>query len=176
MKQFRPLLAFGPLLLLIIPFVAMHFSQEVRWDRMDFVIAGFLLLGSGLLLERAWAKASDFTLRAAYGLAIFTGLLLIWVNLAVGLIGSEDNPVNLMYGLVLLTEIIGSITVGFRSTGMFRVMLWTAAIQTLIPVIALTAGWMRPAYLPFELGANALFVVLFVLAAQLFRRASVTTA
>lgn len=175
MKKVRPLLAFAPLSLLLLPLIAMQFTAEVNWGLMDFIIAGLLLLGSGLLLERAWSKTGGFAQRAAFGLAIFAGLLLIWVNLAVGLIGSEDNPVNLMYGLVLLTEIIGSIMVGFRADGMFRVMLWTAAIQTLVPVIALTAGWMRPAYLPFELGANAFFVVLFVLAAQLFRRASVAT-
>lgn len=170
MKSFRPFPAFGPLLLLLVPLIAMQFTSEVNWSVSDFIVAGVLLLGCGLLLERAWSRTGNFAHRLAYGLAIFTGLLLIWVNLAVGLIGSEDNSVNLLYGLVLLTEVFGSLVVRFRPQGMFRVLLLTAAVQTSIPVIALLAGWMRHAYLPFELGANALFVLLFVVSAQLFNR------
>jgi hypothetical protein len=31
------------------------------------------------------------------GLAVGTALFLVWSNLAVGLIGSENNPANMMY-------------------------------------------------------------------------------
>ena len=32
--------------------------------------------------------------RAAVGVAIAAAFILVWMNLAVGIIGSEDNPAN----------------------------------------------------------------------------------
>ena len=37
-------------LLLLIPFIAMQFTNEVKWSLPDFVAAGVLLLGTGLLV------------------------------------------------------------------------------------------------------------------------------
>ena len=38
-------------LILLIPFVAMRFTNEVDWKLLDFTIMGVLLLGTGLLCE-----------------------------------------------------------------------------------------------------------------------------
>jgi hypothetical protein len=35
-------------------------------------------------------------------------MFLVWMNLAVGIIGSEDNPANLMFGGVLALGILGA--------------------------------------------------------------------
>jgi hypothetical protein len=51
--------------------------------------------------------------RAAVGVAIAAAFILVWMNLAVGIIGSEDNPANLMYGGVLAIGIIGAVIARF---------------------------------------------------------------
>ena len=49
--------------------------------------------------------------------------LLIWINLAVGIIGSEDNPANLMYGAVLL---LGLVACGDRAVALSGVLIHEA--------------------------------------------------
>jgi protein-S-isoprenylcysteine O-methyltransferase Ste14 len=43
-------------LLLLIPFLAMQFTSEVNWTLSDFLVAGVLLFGTGLLIELAFRK------------------------------------------------------------------------------------------------------------------------
>ena len=45
-------------------------------------------------------------------MAIVAAFLLIWINLAVGINGSEDNPANLMYGGVLTVGVFDRILRG----------------------------------------------------------------
>ena len=79
--------------------------------------------------------------RAAVGVALAAAFILVWVNLAVGIIGSEDNPANVMYGGVLAVGIIGAIIARFQPHGMARALVATALAQALVAVIALIAGW-----------------------------------
>jgi bacteriorhodopsin len=74
--------------LLLIPLVAMQFTNEVKWTLFDFVVAGFLLLGTGLLFEFASRKVRNPTYRIAICLTILTTLVLIWLELAVGIFGT----------------------------------------------------------------------------------------
>ena len=70
--------------LLLIPLAA-----GFPWSRFDFVIAGVLLLGTGLAIEVALRMVTDFWLRiAACGLILLV-LFLIWAELAVGLFGTR---------------------------------------------------------------------------------------
>jgi len=162
-------------LLLLVPLVGMQFSQEVVWTLSDFVIAGLLLFSTGFAYELIAHKGGNLAYRAASAATLLTGLLLIWVNLAVGIIGSEDNPANLLYGGVLIVAILGTIFAGLRARNMVRVLLTTALAQFLVPIVALliwkpefTAGVVK------VFGANMLFVVLWLGAAWLFHRASLT--
>lgn len=75
-------------LLLLIPFVAMQFTDEVKWTRFDFLIAGGLLLGTGLLCELVLRKVSKLQTRIAICGAILAALVLIWLELAVGIFGT----------------------------------------------------------------------------------------
>lgn len=68
--------------LLLTPLVAMQFTDEVDWTASDFVIMGVLLLLVGLGFELAARLSSDVVYRAAFGLAVLTGFLLVWVNSA----------------------------------------------------------------------------------------------
>ena len=72
-------------LILLVPLVAMQFTDEVKWDRFDFVVAGGLLLGTGLLYEVAARTLSNPRHRAIAGAGLLMLLLLVWAELAVGI-------------------------------------------------------------------------------------------
>jgi len=160
--------------LLLLPLIAMQFSDEVNWNLVDFVVAGFLLAGIGILYELAARKTSNIEYRAAVGLALAGGLLLIWINLAVGIIGTEDNPANLMYIGVLFVGIIGAFLIRFESRGMVRVLFATALAQAVTVVIALVTGMHETPYSSIGeiLILNVFFIALFIGSAYLFRRAA----
>ena len=163
--------------LLLIPLVAMQFSDEVKWTRFDFAFAGVLLLGSGFAYELIARKSGHIGYRLAVGMAVVTALLLVWVNGAVGIIGDEDNPANLLYGGVLAVGIIGALVARFRPHGMARALFATALAQALVPVIALmiwkpqATSWEPPGVLGVFV-LNAFFVMLFVGSGLLFRSAA----
>jgi peptidoglycan/LPS O-acetylase OafA/YrhL len=75
--------------LLLIPFIAMKFSDEVKWDGRDFAIAGFLLLGTGLVCELVMRKVKKIRYRLALCAVILAALFVVWAELAVGLIGTR---------------------------------------------------------------------------------------
>lgn len=163
--------------ILSVPLVAMQLSNEVDWSLFDFVLGGALIFGTGLAFELIAGKAGNTAYRAATGLALATGFLIIWINLAVGFIGSEDNPVNLLYLAVLCVGMISAFTSRLRPRGMARAMYATALTQALVPVLAIMI-WKPPvtdeealAGLVGVLFLNAVFVLLFVASGTLFRRA-----
>ncbi len=75
-------------LLLLIPFMAMQFTDEVNWSLFDFVVAGVLLLTTGLLCELVLRKVIKIQHRVILCLAILGVLFLIWAELAVGIFGT----------------------------------------------------------------------------------------
>jgi uncharacterized membrane protein len=79
-----------------------------------------------------------------------------------------------MYFGVLVVGAIGALVAQFRAGGMARALLAMAIAQALVPVIALLIGTpdFAPGVVPV-FALNAVFVMLFVGAALLFRRASV---
>lgn len=116
--------------------------------------------------------------RVAVGIALATTVFLVWMNLGVGLIGSDDNPVNLLYGGVLAVGVIGAFVVRLRPVGMARVLFMMALTQAFVPVIALLVSNLRLSSRDAVmgvlgvLGVNACFVLLFVASALLFRHAA----
>lgn len=126
--------------LLLLPLVAMQFTDEVKWDAFDFVFMGTLMGGVGLGFELAVRKTGNASYRAAAGLALAAVFLLVWINGAVGIIGSENNPANLMYAGVLGIAIVGAIVARFRPQGLALALTLTALAQALAGVIALATG------------------------------------
>lgn len=74
--------------LLSIPLIAMQLSDEVNWKPFDFLIAGILLFGSGLLCELVLRKVPGTTTRVALCVGVLLLLVLVWLELAVGIFGS----------------------------------------------------------------------------------------
>lgn len=160
-------------LILLLPLVAMQFTDEVNWDVADFAIFGALLVGVGFTYELTAKMRGDTAYRAAVGLALAAAFLLVWVNGAVGIIGSENNDANLMYYGVLAVGIIGAFIARFQPRGMARALLATALAQASVAVVALIAGLGVPYSGPLEiLALNGFFVALFVGSAMLFREAA----
>ncbi|MCB5175304.1 hypothetical protein [Microvirga lenta] len=161
-------------LLLLLPLVAMQFTDEVAWDETDFAVFGAMLFGACGTYELAARMTGSVAYRAAVGVAVAAAFVLIWINLAVGIIGSEDNPANLMYGGVLAAGIVGALVVRFQPRGMALALAATALAQVLVGVIALTAGlgstgenWPR-----VILVLTGFFAALWLLSAWLFRKAA----
>ena len=71
-------------ILLLIPFIAMQFTTEVKWTLMDFIVAGILLLSTGLACNFVIQKVKNTKFRIAICLTILAILLLVWAELAVG--------------------------------------------------------------------------------------------
>ena len=153
-------------LILLLPLLAMQFTEKVAWDPADFAIFGTMLVGACGTYELAARVTGNNAYRAAVGVALAAAFILVWMTLAVGIIGSEDNPANSMYGGVLAVGIIGAIIVRFQPRAMARALVATALAQALVALIALIAG------LGCTLILTAFFVALWLTSARLFRKAA----
>ena len=151
-------------IMLLTPLVAMQVSDEVAWDLADFAVFGAMLIGAGGVFELAVRMKSNTAYRAALGVALGAAFILVWVYAAIGIIGSEDNPANLMYGGVLAVGIIGAIIARFQPHGMALALVATAVAQTLVAVIVLIAG------LGYSFVVTGIFVALWLISAWLFRK------
>jgi hypothetical protein len=103
---------------------------------------------------------------------VAAGLLLVWGNLAVGFIGNENNPANLLYGAVLAVAAVGALVARFRAAGMARAMFGAALTQVAVPLVA-AAIW-RPEVnqgMLYVLALNTIFAGIWVVSGWLFRRA-----
>lgn len=174
-NRWRPLVWGIPAALLLLPAVAMQAGAPgVEWTAGDFVLMGILLFGSAGLFELAARAGASTAYRLGAGAAIVTGFLLVWINLAVGIIGSEDNPINLIYAAVLGTALVGAIAARFRAAAMARAMAAASAAQMAVTLAALAAGWGRwePPGAIGILVLNAVFAALWAASAGLFRKAA----
>ena len=72
--------------ILLVPLVAMTFTAEMNWGAEDFLAAALLLGGFGLAFELAVRVTRSPIVRAVTGLALGALLLLVWAELAVGLL------------------------------------------------------------------------------------------
>ncbi len=151
--------------LLLLPLVAMQFTREVNWNLSDFVVIGVMLLAACGTYELGARMSSSTAYRAAFGIAVVAGFLLVWINLAVGIIGNENNRANLMFGGVLMVGAVGALIARFQPHGMARALV----AQALIAVIALVGGLSHEAVM-----MSAFFAALWLTSAGCFgkRRSS----
>lgn len=153
-------------ILLLLPLVAMQFTREVNWSLGDFVVFGGMLLAACGSYEAAMRLSGSTLYRAAVGVAVVSAFVLVWINLAVGIIGSAGNPANLVYAGVLGVGFVGARVARMRPAGMAVALQATAAAQGLASLVAWAAGE----------SLAALFSLLYVLpwlgSAWLFRCAA----
>jgi hypothetical protein len=164
----------GALSLLLVPLVAMQLTDAVDWTPFDFVFAATLIGGAGLALELFASRSTGLAYRAGGALAVANVFALVWINGAVGIIGSEEDPANLMFALVLAVALVGALLARLRPAGMARALLAAALVQAAIGGVALAAGlgatshnWPRDVA-----GLTGVFTLSWLASAALFRKAA----
>lgn len=153
--------------LLLLPLVAMRYTTEVNWTVGDFIFAALLIGVIGVTFELTVRVTRSWTHRTAVGFALAAALFTVWVNGAVGMIGDEDNPYNLLFLGVIVLALVGSVAARFRPAGMAAAMGIAA-----IAHIAIAVGGMStdPRGGIFSIA----FAGLWLLSAALFWKASKT--
>jgi hypothetical protein len=109
--------------------------------------------------------------RFGVGVALLAAFLQVWMNLAVGIVGSEDNPTNLGFFGVVATAGACAFTARFRAEGMARAMVAVAGVQAMLAVVIATApSNARDAVVVLVL--SGVFTLLWLASAALFQRSS----
>ena len=75
-------------IILLIPMIAMQFTDEVNWSFLDFIIMGIMLSITGLALGIIIKKIKDYKYRNIFITIIVMIFLLTWAELGVGLFGT----------------------------------------------------------------------------------------
>lgn len=166
----RTLAALGATALVSV-LVAKQFIGEGGWvDSVAQVSA--LLVGLGIAFEVATTRSGRAAYRAGIAMALAGTIGLVVANGAVGIIGSENDPINRWYLLVLAVGAVGALVARLRPSGMARTMVAAAVAQGSIAAIALIGGLGGPGSDPVEiLAVNGAFVAVFSGSALLFTRA-----
>ena len=148
-------------------------GKRMDWDIADFTVFGGMLLGVAVSYRFLRHKASNRAYRLAAAVSLAAAFILVWANLAVGIIGHQSNDANAMYFAVLGVAIVGAVLSRFQPLGMMRTMYATAMAQVGVGAIALLArlGSQAPAWPRDILILTAFFVALWLLSGRLFRRA-----
>jgi hypothetical protein len=154
--------------LLLLPLLA-----GAPWTLADYVFAAAVFAIIGGTFELAVRKSGNLWYRGGVAVALATAFLLVWINGAVGIIGDEGNPANLMFLGVIAIAIAGAIVARFRAAGMARAMIMAAVAEGLVGAvtIAYRLGADEPPFFPGVPLLIGFFAVAWLLSAWLFRQA-----
>ena len=159
----------GAVALLLLPLVA-----GAPWTLSDYVFAAVIFAIVGGFLELAVRLSRNPWYRLGALVAVAASFLLVWINAAVGIIGSEDNPANLMFLGVIVVALAGSIVARVRAEGMVRAMAIAAVAEALVavPVATMGLGASEPPGLAGVLILIGGFTGMWAVSALLFRKAA----
>lgn len=156
----------GAAALLLLPGVAMQFTTEVNWTGSDFAVMGVMLGTVCLAFELAVRVARTHAYVVGAGVAVVTGFLLTWINLAVGIIGNENNPANQIFFGVLLVALLGAVLSRLQPLRLARAMEVTALAQLAAAVVTF---YLEQAHVWV---LTSVFAAMWLLSAQLFHKAA----
>ena len=151
--------------------------MDGAWDVRVFLLVGgvaTLLFSMGLAFQMVIRKLGTTVYRAAVGVALVTTFVLVWGNFVQA--ADDVNPAAMMYLSVPIVGIIGAAVARFRPDGMARALFVTALAQALVLAIVLIVR--NPQVTPWTaavlrgFAGNAVFFMLFVGSALLFRKAA----
>ena len=118
-------------------------------------------------------KSGRIAYRIGVAVALAAAFVQVWMNLAVGIVGSEDNPVNLGFFMVVATAAACAFTARLRADLMARAMLAVAGVQALLAVVVATAPSTArddPMGPMGVLALSGLFAALWLVSAAFFHR------
>lgn len=165
-NRWRALVWGLPVVLLLVPFVAMRLQAEgVDWSALDFAVMGTLLFACAGLYELASRMSGSTAYRAGFALCIGIGFLQVWINLAVGIV---DEPHEMWSWLFFAVPVAGLVIAAigrFRPQGMVRAAYAAALVQVSGAIAAAVFGPIQGVILA------AVLLVGWLVAAQLFRMA-----
>ena len=150
----------------LLPLIAKLFTAEVNWSVFDHLLWAVLLAVPAGLYELATRMSRNRAYRAGFALAVATGFFICWSNLAVGIVGNEDNAINLIFYGVLALGVIGALVARFEAAGMARVLTIVAVAQGATAILALVEDGGRVFLI------LSLFVAMWLTSAELFRKAA----
>ena len=156
----------GAAALMALPVAGLRAVEDGAADPGDYVFLLILLSGVGLAWELSARAPDRLTYRLGFCYGAAAAFLTTWMNLAVGIIGSEDDPANWIYAAVVAVAALGTLLSGLRPGGMALAMTAAAAAQVLAFAAALVAG------LGFTGPITVFFTALWLISASLFRRAA----
>ena len=162
------------IVLILILLIVMQFSNEINWSE-TLAYSIILLIAGGLYELYQWLKKQSKMYRIARYIGLFWIFFLGRVSGAIGIIGSENNPANIMYRAIPGIIIIGSLISQFKPYWMAFTLFITAFVQILVPIIALfiwpsKVSW-GEAWVIGVFILNSIFSLIFIISALLFLRA-----
>lgn len=164
-------------LILSVPLLRSLFVSGWDWDVRVFLVVGAvgtLLFSMGLVCQMVLRKIGTTVYRVAAGVALVAAFGLVWGNFVQA--ADDVNPAAMTYLSVPLVEILGAAIARFRPAGMARALFVTALAQALVLAAVLLVR--NPVVTPWTaavlrgFGGNAVFFMLFVGSALLFRKAA----
>lgn len=154
----------GAALILAVPAIAMQFSKEIAWGIEDFLVVGALLAAVCGTIELALRASTSALYRVGVALAAIGGFLLVFVNLAIGIIGDEQNPKNLIFFAIPALGFLGALIGRFKAALLVKLLVIMAALQ--LSTIFMAPAELLRVMIPF----TGLFVGLWLLSALLIQR------
>ena len=148
-----------------VPLAAKLLVEGMLWTTFDFIVWGAMLLVAAGACEVGLRLSGRLAYRAGVLVAVGTSFLITWSNLAVGIIGDENNPLNQIFFGVIAIALVGAFVARFRARGMALAMVVTAAVQFGTAFVAL-------AYEHIVFAIVGVFALGWLLSAWLFREAA----
>lgn len=138
----------------------------MAWSLGDFALFGAMLLAVCGSYELAMILSDQRAYRLGFGLTLLGMFLLVFANLAVGIIGSEDNRANLAFFGIPLVGIVGALIARLSARGLATTLYVMAGLQV-------AAALLFPAQdRVFMLLVTGIFTTLWLAAAQAFNVAA----
>ena len=160
----RPTVWAGTAAAIYLPLLALKLFDPQTWQMEDLPFTLVFLVSIGLIFELSVRTPSTRAYGTGATLALATAFLLTWSNLAVGLTGSEDNPINLIYFSVVAVAAVGAMLARLKPRGMAVAMAATAGGQIAAAIVAQTNGF-------FTGPLTLFFCALWLASGWLFRKA-----
>lgn len=153
-------------LILLAAAIANQTVEGFNWSLGDFAGVGLMLTAACLGWELAARASPSQHYRAGAALAIAGGLALVWINLAVGIIGGEDSRANLLFFAILAIGGLLALAGHLRPAAMARALTAMAVLQALLAAGILLAG------LAAEAAFCLVFAAIWIGSARLFQSAA----